>query len=146
MANGKVNIYSDALFNLYNRLNLPRETGSQNGWPYGQTETGLRIFQEAAEPYINGTTQSATSPASPSSPPKRHGRLIWLQTFWPVCLGALLVICCVLALVWQAHRRALTSARLQDQYTEGPRIRGEAPQQLRQSLLAEVRALNTNQA
>jgi hypothetical protein len=146
MANSKVNVYSDPLFNLYRRLNLPGEKGSQNGWPYGQTETGLRIFQEAAEPYISGTTQSAPSSSSPSSPPKLQNRLIWLQTFWPICIGALLVICCVLALVWQAHRRALANARLQDQYTETPKIWGEAPQRLGQCLLAEVRALNTNLA
>src|SRR3974390_605025 len=118
MAEGIVNTYSDALFNLYNTLHVPSEKGSQNGWPYCQTETGLRIFQEAAEPHISGTAQSAPSPSSASTPPRQQHRLIWLQTFWPVCLGALVVISCVVAFAWQTHRRTLVNTRLQDQYTE----------------------------
>ena len=146
MAIGIVNTYSDALFKLYNTLNVPSEKGSQNGWPYCQTETGLRIFQEAAEPHISGTAQSAPSSSSPSPPPRLQSRLIWLQTFWPVCIGALVVICCVVALAWQAHRRSLVNTRLQEQDTEMSKTWGEAAQQLGQSLLAEVRAMNSNQA
>jgi flagellar motor protein MotB len=146
MANDIVNTYSDALFDLYKRLNLPSKKGSQNGWPYCQTETGLRVFQEAAEPHISGTTQSATSSSSPSPPPRLQSRPIWLQTFWPVWVGALVVICCVLALAWQAHRPAPANARLQPQDTEIAQTWREASPQLVQSLLAEVRVLNSNQA
>jgi flagellar motor protein MotB len=146
MANDIVNTYSDALFNLYKRLNVPSKKGSQNGWPYCQTETGLRVFPEAAEPHISGTTQSATSSSSPSPPPRLQSRPIWLQTFWPVWVGALVVICCVLALAWQAHRQAPANARLQPQDTEIAQTWREASQQLVQGLLAEVRVLNSNQA
>jgi flagellar motor protein MotB len=146
MANDIVNTYSDALFNLYQRLNVPTEKGSQNGWPYCQTETGLKVFQEAAEAHISGTTQAATSSSSPSPPPRLQSRPIWLQTFWPVCVGGLVVICCVLALAWQAHRQAPANARLQPQDTEIAQTWREASQQLVQGLLAEVRVLNSNQA
>jgi hypothetical protein len=146
MASDIPNVYSDALFNVYNRLNVPIQKGSQNGWPYLQTETPLRIFQEAAEPHVSGTTQTATSSSSPSPPPRPQSHPIWLQTFWPVCVGALVVICCVLALGWRAHRQALVNARPQYQDTETAKIWREAAQQLVQGQLAEARVLNSNQA
>lgn len=146
MANDIVNIYSDALFNSYSRLSDPSLKGSQNGWPYFQTETPLRIFQEAAEPHIRGNTHSATSSSSPSPPPRLQSRPIWLQSVWPVCVGAVVVICCVLALAWQAHRQALANARLQHQDTEIARTWRDAAQQLLQSHLEEARVLNSNQA
>jgi len=146
MASDIPNVYSDALFNVYNRLNVPIQKGSQNGWPYLQTETPLRIFQEAAEPHVSGTNQSATSSSSPSPPPRPQSHPIWLQTFWPVCVGALVVICCVLALGWRAHRQALVNARPQYQDTETAKIWREAAQQLVQGQLAEARVLNSNQA
>src|ERR1019366_2125923 len=118
MASDRVNIYSDALFGLYSGLNLPPEKGSQNGWPYCETETGLRVFQEAAQPHISGRDPSAPSSSSPSPPPELQSPLIWLRTFWPVGVGALVVICCVLALVWLAHNQARADARLQYQDTE----------------------------
>jgi len=146
MANDIVNTYSDALFNLYQRLNVSSQKGSQNGWPYCQTETGLRVFPEAAEPHISGTSQSVTSSSSPSPPPRLQGHPIWLQTFWPVGVGALVVICCVLALAWQAHWQAPAIARPQPHDTEIAKTWREAAQQLVESLLAEVRVLNSNQA
>jgi flagellar motor protein MotB len=146
MANDIVNTYSDALFNLYQRLNVSSQKGSQNGWPYCQTETGLRVFPEAAEPHISGTTQSVTSSSSPSPPPRLQGHPIWLQTFWPVGVGALVVICCVLALAWQAHWQAPAIARPQPHDTEIAKTWREAAQQLVESLLAEVCVLNSNQA
>jgi len=146
MANDIVNTYSDALFNLYQRLNVSSQKGSQNGWPYCQTETGLRVFPEAAEPHISGTSQSVTSSSSPSPPPRLQGHPIWLQTFWPVGVGALVVICCVLALAWQAHWQAPAIARPQPHDTEIAKTWREAAQQLVESLLAEVCVLNSNQA
>ena len=146
MANDIVNTYSDALFNLYQRLNVSSQKGSQNGWPYCQTETGLRVFPEAAEPHISGTSQSVTSSSSPSPPPRLQGHPIWLQTFRPVGVGALVVICCVLALAWQAHWQAPAIARTQPHDTEIAKTWREAAQQLVESLLAEVRVLNSNQA
>ena len=146
MADDVVNTFSDALFDLYNRLDVPGKKGSQDGWPFYQTEAGLRIFQEAAEPYISGKTQSATSASSPSPPSSPQSRPAWLQSFWPVGVGAFVVICCVFALVWQTHRQALANARLQQQDTEIARLWREAEQQLMQNLLAEVRVLNSNQA
>jgi len=146
MASDILNVYSDALFNVYNSPNVPIQRGSQNGWPYFQTETPLRIFQAAAEPHISGATQSATSSSSPSPPPRPRSHPIWLQTFWPVCVGALVVICCVLALGWRVHRQALANARLQHPDTEIAKMWREAAQQLVQSHLAEARVLNSNQA
>jgi len=145
MASDIPNVYSDALFNVYNKPNVPIQKGSQNGWPYLQTETPLRIFQEAAEPHISGTTQSATSPSPPPPPPRPQSHPIWLQTFWPVCVGALVVICCLLALGWRAHRQALANARLKHQDTDTANMWREAAQQLVQSHLAEARLLNSNQ-
>jgi len=141
-----LNTYSDALFDLYNILNVPSKKGSQNGWPYCQTENGIRIFQEAAEPYISGTTQSAASSSLPCPPPRLQGRPICLHTVWPICVGALVVTCCVLALAWQARTQALANARLQQQDTEIAKTWREAELQLMQSLLAQVRVLNSNQA
>ena len=146
MTSDTVNVFSDALFNAYNRADIPIERGSQNGWPYFQTETPLRIFQAAAELHISGTAQAATSSSSPSPPPKLQTRLNWLQNVWPVCVGALVVICCVLALGWRARRPALANARLQPQDTESASMWSEAVQQLMQSHLAEARVLNSNQA
>jgi hypothetical protein len=140
------NIYSDALFNVYNRPNIPTKKGSQNGWPYFQTETPLRIFQEAAEPHINGTNQSATSSSPPPLPPRLQSRPIWLQTVWPVCVAAVVVICCLLALGWRAHARALANAQSQHQEAESAKMWREAAQQLVQSQFAETRVLNSNQA
>ena len=68
------------------------------------------------------------------------------QTAWLVCVGALLVIGCVLALSWRAHRQALANARLQRQDTEIAKMWREAAEQLVQSHLAEARVLNSNQA
>jgi hypothetical protein len=146
MANNIVITYSDILFDLYNRADDPSKKGSQNGWPYCETERGLRIFQEAAEPHISGKPQHASSATPPSPLPRQQTRPIWLQTFWPVLVGALVVICCVLALAWQADRQVLASARFQHQDTEVAKVWREAEQQLMQSLLAEVGSLNTNQA
>jgi flagellar motor protein MotB len=146
MADDIVSTYSDALFNLYNRLNVPCKKGSENGWPYCQTETGLRIFQEAAKSHINVTSQSAIESSSPAPPPRLRSRPIWVETVWPVCIGALVVICSVLALAWQAHRQALAYARLQHQDTEIAKMRREAEQQLLQGFLAEVGVLSSNQA
>ena len=141
-----LNTYSDALFEVYNRANDLCKKGSQNGWPYCETETGLRVFQTAAEPHVGGTAQAATSSSSPSAPPRRQTRLIWLQTFWPVGVGALVVICCVLALAWQAHRQSQANVRLQHQDLEIAKAWREAAQQLVQSLTADLRVLNSNQA
>ena len=69
-----------------------------------------------------------------------------LQAVWPVCVGALVVICCVLALVWLAHSEALANTRIQHQEPEISKAYREAAQQLVQSLLAEVSVLNSNQA
>src|ERR1019366_6467275 len=146
MARDILNIYSDALFNVYSRPNLPIQRGSQDGWPYFQTETPLRIFQEAAEPHINGTTQSATLSSPPSPPPRPQSHPIRLHTFWPVWVGALVVICCVLALGWRAHRQVLAYARFQNPDTQTANIWREAAQQLVQSHLEEARVLNSNQA
>ena len=146
MANNIVITYSDVLFDLYSRADDPSKKGSQNGWPYCETEIGLRIFQEAAEPHVSGEPHSATSAISASPPPRPPTRPIWLQTFWPVFVGAFVLICCVLALVWQTHQQALADARLQHQDTEIAKMWREAEQQLMQSLLAEVGGLNTNQA
>jgi flagellar motor protein MotB len=145
MAIDRVNIYSDALFNLYSRLNLPPEKGSQNGWPFCQTETGLRIFQEAAQPHISGTVPSAPSSSSPSPPTGLQSPPLWLRTFWPVYVGALIVICCVLALVWLAHKQARANARLQYQDTEIANTRRETAQHSVQSPLSEISVLNDNQ-
>jgi flagellar motor protein MotB len=141
-----VNAYSDALFEVYSRANDLCEKGSQNGWPYCQTETGLRVFPQAAEPHIGGTAQAATSSSAPSAPPRRQARPTWLQTFWPVCVGALVVVSCVLALAWQAHRQAQANVRLQHQDLEIAKTWREAAQQLVQSLTADLRVLNSNQA
>ena len=141
-----VNTYSDALFEVYNRASDLCTKGSQNGWPYCQTETGLRVFAEAAKPHISGTTQAATSSSTPSAPPRLPTRPIWLRTVWPVCVGALVVICCVLALAWQAHRQGLANVRVQHQDLEMAKTWREAAQQLVQSLTAELRVLNSNQA
>jgi outer membrane protein OmpA-like peptidoglycan-associated protein len=147
MASNIVNTYSDLLFDLYNRANDPSKKGSQNGWPYCETEIGLRIFQEAAEPAISRTTQGAT-PSSPLAPPLAVGqrsRPTWPQSVWLACLGALVVICCVVALAWQAHRQALANARLERQEAENAKTWREAAQQLAQGNLAELRVLNSNQ-
>jgi flagellar motor protein MotB len=56
------------------------------------------------------------------------------------------VICCVLALAWQAHWQAPANARPQPHDTEIAKTWREAAQQLVESLLAEVRVLNSNQA
>ena len=81
-----------------------------------------------------------------SAPPRRQTRPIWLQTFWPVCVGALVVICCVLALAWQAHRQAQANVRLQRQDPEPAKTWRETAQQLVQSLATDLRVLNSNQA
>jgi flagellar motor protein MotB len=141
-----VNAYSDALFEVYNRANELCEKGSQNGWPYCQTETGLRVFPQAAEPHIGETAQAATSSSPPSAPPRRQARPTWLQTFWPVCVGVLVVISCVLALAWQAHWQAQANVRLQHQNLEIAKAWREAAQQLVQSLAADLLVLNSNQA
>ena len=146
MANDIPNVYSDALFNVYNRPNVPVQKGSQNGWPYFQTETPLGIFQEAAEPHISGTSPICNFFFPSFSHPVCKADPIWLQTVWPVCVGALVVICCVLALGWRAHRQALANARLQHQDPETANMWREAAQQLVQSHLAETRVLNSNQA
>ena len=141
-----MNAYSDALFEVYNRANELCEKGSQNGWPYCQTETGLRVFPQAAEPHIGETAQAATSSSPPSAPPRRQARPTWLQTFWPVCVGVLVVISCVLALAWQAHWQAQANVRLQHQNLEIAKAWREAAQQLVQSLAADLLVLNSNQA
>jgi outer membrane protein OmpA-like peptidoglycan-associated protein len=146
MADEVVNTYSEALFDLYSRLNVPSKKGSQNGWPYYQTEAGLRIFQEAAEPHVSGTAQPATLASHQAAAPGPQTRPNWLRTFWPVLVGACVVICCVLALAWEAHKQAQTSTRLQHQDTEIAAMWRETEQKLMQSLLAEVGGLNTNQA
>ena len=146
MAKGIVNIFSDELFNLYSGLNVPCEKGAQNGWPFYQTETGLKVFQGAAEQHISGKAQSAASPSSASPAPGLRNRLIGLQTLWPVWFGAMLVICCVLGLAWQVRRRAQADIHLHDQYTDLAKTWGEAAQQFGQRLLAEVGALNSSQA
>jgi flagellar motor protein MotB len=69
-----------------------------------------------------------------------------LQAVWPVCVGALVVICCVLALVWLAHSEALANTQIQHQEPEISKTYREAAKQLVQSLLAEVSVLNSNQA
>jgi flagellar motor protein MotB len=56
------------------------------------------------------------------------------------------VICCVLALAWQARWQAPAIARPQPHDTEIAKTWREAAQQLVESLLAEVRVLNSNQA
>ena len=146
MANDILNVYSDALFAVYSKPNVPIQKGLQNGWPYFQTETPLRIFQAAAEPHINGTTQSATPSSPPSPPPSPQSHPIRLHTFWPVWVGALVVICCVLALGWRAQRQVLAYARLQHHDTENAGMWSDAAQQLVQSHLAEARVLSSNQA
>jgi flagellar motor protein MotB len=153
MANDIVNTYSDALFNLYNKLNVPSKKGSQNGWPYCETETLLRIFQEAAEPHISRTTPSATSSSTPPPPPppplpapRLQSGLVGSQTVWQVCIGALVVICCVLALAWQASRPAPANTQRQHNDNEIAQTWRTAVQDLVQSLFAEVRVLNSNQA
>ena len=145
MGNDIVNTYSDGLFELYNRANDLCRKGSQNGWPFCETETGLRVFQAAAAPHIGGTAPSATSSASPAPPPRPQTRPIWLQTAWPVGVGALVVVCCVLALAWEAHRQALAKVRLQKQDLEVVNTWREVGQQLVHSLTAELRVLNSNQ-
>ena len=69
-----------------------------------------------------------------------------LRAVWPVCVGALVVICCVLGLVWLAHSEALANTRIQHREPEISKTYREAAQQLVQSLLAEVSVLNSNQA
>ena len=140
-----VNVYSDALFNLYSRLNLPPEKGSQNGWPYCQTETGLRVFQEAAQSHVSGTDPSAPSRLSPSPLPRLQRPPTWLRTFWPVCVGALVVICCVIALAWLAHNQALANELLRSPDTEITKTWREAAQQSGPSPLSEVSVLHDNQ-
>jgi flagellar motor protein MotB len=146
MASEIVNVYSDALFKAYNRPSIPINRGSQNGWPYFQTETLLRIFEEAAKPHISSTPRSANASSSPSPPSGLQSHPIWLQTVWPVCVAALVVVCCVLALGWSAHRQALANSRLQHQDAEIAKMWREAVQQVVQSHLAKERVLNGDEA
>ena len=146
MGNNFVNIYSDALFDRYNGLKVPCEKGSQNGWRYCQTETGLRIFQKAAEPHLRETTEPAPSSPSASALPRQPGSPVRRRTFWPVGIGALLVVCCVVALGCQARKRALAKAQSQDPYAEMLSAWSQAARQTGQDLLALMRAVNTNQA
>jgi flagellar motor protein MotB len=89
----------------------------------------------------------SVAPSSFSSTPIRlQGGPIRLQTIWPVGVGALVVICCVLALVWLAQKQALEETRIQSQESEISKTWREAAQQLVQSLSAEISILNSNQA
>ena len=146
MANRFVNIYSDALFSRYSRLKVPCEKGSQNGWPYCQTETGLRIFQEEAERRLSATNEPTSSAPYPSPLPKPPGRLVRVRAFWAASMGAFLVICCVVALGCQARKRAQANAQRQDPYAEMLSAWGQASMQTGQDLRAQMRALNTSQA
>ena len=143
MANDIVNIYSDALFNVYNKSNVPSKKGAENGWPYYQTETLLKIFQEAAEPHVGRTTESAAPASSP--PPTLQSHPSRLQSVWPILVGAVVVVGCVLALAWQAHRQALERGRLQQKDTEIAKMWDDTAQQLMQSQLTEAGVLNSNQ-
>jgi len=145
MGSDIVYTYSDALFSLYRRLDVATKQGSQNGWPYCETETGLRVFQEAAEPHIRGATQSAAPCSTPTAPPRLQRRPSWLQTYWPACAGALAVICCGLALVWPRRAHVPASAPLQPQDTEEAKPWAKAGPQLLQALLVEMRLLSSNQ-
>jgi flagellar motor protein MotB len=89
---------------------------------------------------------SGTPSSFPSAPPRQPSGPIGLQAAWPVGLGAVVVICCVLALVWLAHQQALEKTRIQSHESEISKTWRDAAQQLVQSLLAEVSVLNSNQA
>jgi flagellar motor protein MotB len=142
MASNAVNVFSDVLFNVYNKSNLPVSRGTQNGWPYFQTTGSRRIFQAAAEPHISRIAEpAATAFPSPMLASQRSG----LQAVWPVLIGALVVTCCVLALGWRASQPTLANARVQHPETDMARMWSETSQQLVQSHLAEANALSSNQ-
>ena len=147
MASNMVITYSDVLFDLYSGGTDPSKKGSRNGWPYCDTEIGLRIFQEAAEPYVSGTIQPPTL-SSPPPPPPRSGQgssPIWPQIIWPVGVGVLVVIGCVLALVWQWHWQILANSRIERQQAEIAKGWSTVAEQLVQSHLEELRVLNSNE-
>jgi flagellar motor protein MotB len=75
---------------------------------------------------------------------RQQSRPVWLQIVWPVCVGTFVVSCCVLALAWQAHKHALSNAKLQNQDPAIAKMWREAAEQLVASLQAELRGLNTN--
>jgi flagellar motor protein MotB len=139
-----VNLYSDKLFNRYNRADLPVSRGDQDGWPYLQTSSLLRIFPAAAEPHIKMTTPSASSSSSASVSARPESNSSWLQTFWPVCVGGLVVVGCVVALGWRGLRQAPATVAVQQPDTEAAKLWREAAQQLAQSHLAEARVLSSN--
>ena len=151
MVTDTVDTYSDALFDLYSRPNDLCRKGSQNGWPYCQTETGLRIFQEAAEPYVRGAVQPGAAPTTPAtaSAPTASPSLQRLstrgRTVWPIGLGALVVVGSILGLAWQGRWQAQTNTRLERQQSEIAKGWGRTAEQLVQNHLAELRALNSNQ-
>lgn len=81
---------------------------------------------------------------SPSLRPQ--SRPVWLQIVWLVCVGAVVVSCCVFFLAWQARRQILSNAKLQHQDTAIAKMWREAAEQLVESLQAELRGLNSNHA
>jgi flagellar motor protein MotB len=142
MAHDVVTIYSDALFDLYNRLDTPTRKGFQNGWPYCQTDSLIRIFQEAAKPHITAAAQPRAPAPVPPSFPRPQSLPIWLQNIWPVMIGAFLVVICVVALAWKSRKPPPPDAGTQRPETSFSTMWQEAAQQLVQSHLI----LNSNQA
>jgi len=147
MASNMVVTYSDVLFDLYNRTSDPSKKGSQNGWPYCETEIGLRIFQEAAESEISRTSQPTIAPPAPPPPAEvtRQSRPFWPPVAWVVGAGAIVVIGWLVALAWQAHRQSVAKTRIERQEVENTRTWRDAAQQLSLDHVAELRILNSNQ-
>jgi flagellar motor protein MotB len=145
VADDIVNTFSDALFEIYNRPTSLCTKGSQNGWPFCQTQVGVRIFQEAAEPCISSTIQFATSSVAVASRRGPQSGSIWLQTAVTIFIVAFLVVCGLLTLIWRDYRGAMANLRQEQQKPQMVNTWHEAAQQLVQSLVGELRLLNSNQ-